>query len=88
VREDDLREIISRYTHVEEVVWAQEEPENAGAWEFMRPHLMKLIEARAPLRYIGRPRRSSPAEGSSAWHTVNQEALIERVYSGVLTQDK
>ncbi len=90
VREDELQEILNRYTQIEEVVWAQEEPENAGAWEFIAPHLTKLIDGRVPLRYIGRPRRSSPAEGSSAWHMVNQEALIARVYyhQPVVAQEK
>ncbi|NWF70632.1 MAG: 2-oxoglutarate dehydrogenase E1 component [Chloroflexi bacterium] len=79
LREDELGEIFRQYTQIEEVIWAQEEPENAGAWEFMRPHLLRLSDR--PLRYIGRPRRSSPAEGSAAWHAANQEALIERVYA-------
>jgi 2-oxoglutarate dehydrogenase E1 component len=88
VREDELQEVLSRYPNIDEVIWAQEEPENAGAWEFLRPHLTELINGRVPLRYVGRPRRSSPAEGSAAWHSVNQEALIERIYSRVLAQEK
>ena len=32
--------------------------------------------ARWPLRYIGRVRNSSPSEGSSSWHAVNQRAIV------------
>jgi 2-oxoglutarate dehydrogenase E1 component len=62
------------------VVWLQEEPENAGAWEFVHPRLRKLVGDRWPLRLISRPRRASPAEGSAAAHARNQATLIERAY--------
>ena len=54
----------------------QEEPENMGAWDFVRPVLEQLIDGRCPLRYVGRARNSSPSEGSAAWHQVNQRALV------------
>ncbi len=78
--EEDLRTVLESYPASEEVVWVQEEPENMGAWEFMRPHLEDVIDGRWPLRHIARPRNSSPAEGSSAWHAVNQEMLIKQAY--------
>ena len=73
-----LREVLEGYTALEEIVWVQEEPENMGAWEFMRPRLEELAVGRAPLRYVGRARSASPAEGSAAWHQLNQKALIEQ----------
>jgi 2-oxoglutarate dehydrogenase E1 component len=77
---DELRAVLDRYTKLGEVCWVQEEPENMGAWEFARPLLETLIDGRSPLRYIGRVRNSSPAEGSSTWHSVNQRAIIEQVF--------
>jgi 2-oxoglutarate dehydrogenase E1 component len=56
----------------------QEEAENMGAWEYIRPLLEDVLAGETPLRYIGRPRRASPAEGSSAWHQKNQAAIIEQ----------
>jgi 2-oxoglutarate dehydrogenase E1 component len=76
----ELDEIINRYAKASEVIWLQEEPENAGAWEFVQPRLRKLLDGRFPLRLISRPRRASPAEGSAAAHARNQATLIERVY--------
>jgi len=78
--EDDLRPVLSSYPHLEEVVWMQEEPRNMGAWEFVRLQLIRLIDGRWPLHYMGRPRSSSPAEGSAAWHTQVQESLIQEAY--------
>ena len=75
-----LREVLSGYPALTSVVWLQEEPENMGAWEFLRPHLEEAIADRCPLRYIGRVRNSSPAEGSAAWHHLNQTALVEQVF--------
>jgi len=75
-----LREVLDGYPAVRDVVWLQEEPENMGAWEFMRPQLEEVIAERCPLRYVGRARSASPSEGSLAWHQLNQRALIERAF--------
>ena len=75
-----LGEVLGRYPSLRDVVWLQEEPENMGAWEFVRPLLEELIGDRCPLRYIGRARNSSPSEGSSAWHQLNQKALVEQAF--------
>ena len=83
-----LREALDGYPALRDVVWLQEEPENMGAWEFMRPLLEELIGDRCPLRYIGRARSSSPSEGSAAWHQLNQKVLIEQAFDlGVRTGD-
>ncbi|MEM7336741.1 MAG: 2-oxoglutarate dehydrogenase E1 component [Chloroflexota bacterium] len=75
--EEEIRNVIASYPNLEEVVWMQEEPANMGAWSFMRPHIERILDNQLSLRYIGRPRRASPAEGSSTWHKRNQAALTE-----------
>ena len=83
-----LREVLDGYPALRDVVWLQEEPENMGAWEFVRPLLEELIGDRCPLRYIGRARSSSPSEGSAAWHQLNQKVLIEQAFDlGVRAAD-
>jgi 2-oxoglutarate dehydrogenase E1 component len=77
---DQLNRVMDHYPRLQEVVWLQEEPANMGAWEFIRPRLRELIAGRWTLRYIGRPRRASPAEGSSAWHRRNQKAIIQQAF--------
>ncbi|TMZ64763.1 2-oxoglutarate dehydrogenase E1 component, partial [Klebsiella pneumoniae] len=61
--EEELKDVISRYGRVKEMVWVQEEPQNMGAWTYMEPRLRALTDGRVPVRFIGRPERSSPAEG-------------------------
>jgi 2-oxoglutarate dehydrogenase E1 component len=59
---------------LETVVWAQEEPQNAGAWSFVAP----LIEAaldRRPL-YAGRAASAATATGLPRRHTAEQAKLV------------
>ncbi len=75
-----INETLARYPKLREICWVQEEPENMGAWEFVRPQLEELAGGRWPLRYIGRARNSSPSEGSSSWHAANQRAIVEQAF--------
>jgi 2-oxoglutarate dehydrogenase E1 component len=77
----DLRAAIEAYPNANEVVWVQEEPENMGAWEFIRPHLQEVSGSRT-VRRIARPRSASPAEGSAARHSLNQQALVSQAFAG------
>ena len=77
---DVIKDLLERYANVREVCWVQEEPENMGAWEFVRSEIEALIDGRWPLRYIGRSRNSSPSEGSSSWHAANQRAIVDQVF--------
>jgi 2-oxoglutarate dehydrogenase E1 component len=77
---EPVQQLIAGYPALEDVVWLQEEPENMGAWTFLRPLLEDVIGGRYPLRYIGRARSSSPAEGSAAWHQTNQNMLVEQIF--------
>jgi 2-oxoglutarate dehydrogenase E1 component len=72
--------VIGAYSDLREVVWLQEEPANAGAWDAVHPRLERLLEGRLPLRLIARPRRASPAEGSMAMHVMHQATLLDRAY--------
>ena len=79
---DEVSAVLERYGKLEEVVWVQEEPQNAGAWKYMLPFFRrKIIKKRFPLSYIGRKRYSSPSEGLSSMHKYNQELLIKQAFS-------
>jgi 2-oxoglutarate dehydrogenase E1 component len=82
--EDELMAVLDRYSKATEIVWLQEEPANMGAWEFARPLIEEMLRGRRPLRYVGRPRSASPSEGSAAWHTVNQRAIVEQAFKARL----
>ena len=76
---DEVAELLAKYKGVEEVVWLQEEPKNGGAWYYAKPLLENII-GDLPLRYIGRPHRASPAEGSLSWHKVQQDQILKEAY--------
>jgi 2-oxoglutarate dehydrogenase E1 component len=73
--------VIKSYPNLQEIVWLQEEPQNMGAWLFVRPRLRELVEQTFPIRYIGRPETSSPAEGSLAKHTEMQGRIVAAAFA-------
>ncbi len=76
----DLKPVLEGFPSLEEIVWVQEEPENMGAWGFVRPLIEELAEGRWPLCYVGRARSASPAEGTTGWHAVNQKILVTEAF--------
>jgi 2-oxoglutarate dehydrogenase E1 component len=66
--------------HLQELVWAQEEPMNNGAWSFVEPLLESCLaeagfKTMRPL-YAGRASGASPATGLAKRHASEQAALI------------
>jgi 2-oxoglutarate dehydrogenase E1 component len=72
----EMREVLARYGALEELVWAQEEPRNMGAWSFVEPKLRELAPEGVTVSYVGRPERASPAEGYPAAHAAEQGRII------------
>ncbi|GEN34496.1 2-oxoglutarate dehydrogenase E1 component [Aneurinibacillus danicus] len=70
-----LQEIVDRSKRLKEIVWVQEEPKNMGSWSYIEPRLREL--ARVPVRYVGRPYRSSPSTGSPDVHKMEQQKIME-----------
>jgi 2-oxoglutarate dehydrogenase E1 component len=68
------RRLVEAYPHLEEVVWAQEEPQNMGAWRTIR-HRLEEVAGRCTVRYVGRPWRASPSEGYPTAHLVEQDRI-------------
>ncbi|MDB4888650.1 MAG: 2-oxoglutarate dehydrogenase, subunit, partial [Gemmatimonadetes bacterium] len=75
----DVAAIVDRYPNLEDVVWAQEEPKNMGAWTYVAPQLRVATGNMLTIRYIGRPERASPAEGYSEAHKVEQKRIVTEV---------
>ncbi|WP_202081615.1 2-oxoglutarate dehydrogenase E1 component [Caldalkalibacillus salinus] len=72
-----VRQLIERYAHVKEIIWLQEEPQNMGAWTFVAPHIRSIVPSSVNVRYVGRPARSSPAEGVPLMHQEQQQRIIQ-----------
>jgi 2-oxoglutarate dehydrogenase E1 component len=80
----ELRAVIGRYPHLQEVVWLQEEPRNMGAWNYIAPRLRALLPADMPLLYAGRAESATPAEGSLVEHAIEQARIIAQALQGQL----
>jgi len=74
--EIQLKAVIRTYKRVRQFIWVQEEPENMGAWVFVRPRLERLIGK--PLEYIGRNAAASPATGFPSIYRKEQGAVTEK----------
>lgn len=72
-----IAEIFARYKNLKEIVWLQEEPENMGAWNYVEDRLREVAPEGATVDYIGRTRRSSPAEGDPTVHRQEQERILQ-----------
>jgi 2-oxoglutarate dehydrogenase E1 component len=73
---EQARELFGRYPNLSEVVWAQEEPQNMGAWRAIRHRLEETKPAGVPLLYVGRPWRASPSEGYPTAHLREQDRIV------------
>jgi len=71
---------LKRMTNLQDVVWAQEEPRNNGAFFFVEPYIEECLKAakiKAPrARYAGRKASASPATGLAKRHQAEQAALV------------
>jgi len=67
---------LASYPGAQEIFWVQEEPQNMGGWNFMRPRLEALLGDEQELRYVGRAASASPATGSYTIHQLEQERFI------------
>ncbi|TML59673.1 MAG: 2-oxoglutarate dehydrogenase E1 component [Actinobacteria bacterium] len=68
--------VLRSYPALEEVVWAQEEPQNMGAWRAIRHRLEEALPGSVPLDYAGRPWRASPSEGYPTAHLREQDRIV------------
>jgi 2-oxoglutarate dehydrogenase E1 component len=76
---DAAARLVVSYPELREIVWAQEEPQNMGAWRSLR-HRLEEAAAHAPyvqhVDYVGRPWRASPSEGYPTLHHREQDRIV------------
>ncbi|MGS2727483.1 2-oxoglutarate dehydrogenase E1 component [Psychroserpens sp. BH13MA-6] len=74
--EKQIKDILKKYSNAEDVVWAQEEPRNMGAYSHMLMHLDEAKTFRAATR---RP-YGAPAAGSSVRSKKRHQEVIDYVF--------
>jgi 2-oxoglutarate dehydrogenase E1 component len=73
---EEIRSTLKQYINAKDVVWAQEEPRNMGAWSHLLLHLPEANTFRpATRRFYG-----APAAGSSTRFKRRHEEVIEYVF--------
>ncbi|QDU87525.1 2-oxoglutarate dehydrogenase E1 component [Pirellulimonas nuda] len=72
----ELIECLKPYHDGTHAVWVQEEPENMGAWRYLRIRMGDQLFGRFPFSDVCRPASASPATGSKTSHQMEQDHLI------------
>lgn len=75
--QEQFNKLLKTYKNAENLVWAQEEPENMGAWRFIKT----TTEQAADWKLVSRPASASPASGSTKVFDRRQNAILEEVFS-------
>lgn len=75
----ELADALSQHPPSAQVVWAQEEPANQGAWSYVRPRVDELLSERGsePVVYAGRAAGATTAVGVGAWHKLENAQVVE-----------
>jgi 2-oxoglutarate dehydrogenase E1 component len=71
----EIEEILVKYKKAGGKYWVQEEPQNRGAWTFIKYQFENVFNEK--LIYIGRKPSASPATGSLAIFKIEQEGILE-----------
>ncbi len=73
---DQMNDVINKYKNADDIVWAQEEPRNMGAWS----HFLMHFEGARNFRVASRRFYASPAAGSAVRSKKRHQQIIEYVF--------
>ncbi|XP_054363341.1 2-oxoadipate dehydrogenase complex component E1 isoform X2 [Mirounga angustirostris] len=76
---DLLQQEMSKYKHVKDFIWSQEEPQNMGPWCFVSPRFEKQLACK--LRLVSRPPLSAPAVGIGTLHLQQHEDVLTKTFA-------
>ncbi|MBT8321388.1 MAG: 2-oxoglutarate dehydrogenase E1 component, partial [Eudoraea sp.] len=73
---EDIRNLMKKYNKADDLVWAQEEPRNMGAWT----HFFTHLEEARDFRVASRRFYASPAAGSAVRSRMRHQQVIDYVF--------
>ncbi len=82
--EKQILKVLKNFSKAQDFVWAQEEPQNMGAYQFIAPKLKKtlmLAGCKPEIFYAGRIEKSSPATGAPSIHMDEQNKIINACFN-------
>ena len=74
---DEVKAELDKFPNAKDVVWAQEEPRNQGAFHQLRHRIERILGEQQKLSYAGRPASASPAVGYMSKHIAQLKQLVE-----------
>jgi len=74
-----VAEVVASHPNAKRIIWLQEEPENMGAWNFVKGRLYENHGTTHLIQRHSRPESGSPSCGSARVHAQEQEILLEGV---------
>ncbi|MCE2990084.1 MAG: 2-oxoglutarate dehydrogenase E1 component [Burkholderiales bacterium] len=78
---EEFKAQIDLYSAAKSVIWAQEEPQNQGAWHRIQHYLLRQMRGDQTLSYAGRRSSASPAVGYLSKHNEQQKELVESAFA-------
>jgi 2-oxoglutarate dehydrogenase E1 component len=84
IAEDEVLAVLRQLRPGVELVWAQEEPENMGAWTAIQARLAPRLPG--PLLLVSRGASATPAAGSATRHKLEQEQLVREALGEPISQ--
>jgi len=76
--DEQLKKYLAAYPAGTPVTFVQEDPENMGAWRFLRVMWGETLYGRHPFDGLCRPASASPATGSHKSHEIEQDAILTK----------
>ncbi len=74
--EEQMKAVIDKYKNADDIVWAQEEPRNMGAWSHMMMHFSEAHKFRVASRRF----YAAPAAGSAVRSKARHQQVIDYVF--------
>ena len=72
---DQINKVLGKYKKAKNIIWAQEEPENMGAWTYMAMNLRHI-----DLKCVSRQSSAAPAAGAKEIHLRRLNQLYNNLF--------
>lgn len=73
--EKQIQQIIQKYPNTKRWIWVQEEPENMGAWQYVKEKFNTIN-----IQIVARLASGSPAVGLNKLHILGQNEIIGKIF--------
>ena len=79
---EQVAAVVAAHPNARRIVWLQEEPENQGAWNFVKGRLYERHGETHNIQRFSRPESGSPSTGSARIHAQEQDELLGGLFGG------